>query len=115
MAKSEKDLETIITEILASSAPADSRRSPLNAVGRRPVTRHNTISSRPRKRRPPRNPLYTSLRLIILGLVILLVPLLFSVKKTPSPATAITGAIAPLRTVVVASTDPQPANVPRAC
>ena len=69
----------------------------------------------PRKRPTRRNPLYTSLRLIILGLVILLVPLLFSVKKPPSPATAITGAIAPLRTVVVASTDPQPANVPRAC
>jgi hypothetical protein len=101
MAKSEKDLETIITELLASSAPAGSRRKHLNAVGRRPANRHNTISSQPRKRRPPRNPLYTSLRLIIMGLVILLVPLLFSVKKIPPPKATITGALAHDPVVIV--------------
>jgi len=91
---SEKDLETIITEILASSAPRDRSRQHLKAGGRRPASRHNTFIARPRKRRSPRNPLYTSLRLIIMGLVILLVPLLFSVKKIPPPKSTITGALA---------------------
>jgi len=94
MSKSEKDLEAIITEILASSAPTGSRRKPVNAGDRRPASRHNTYIARPRKRRSSRNPLYTSLRLIIMGLVILLVPLLFSVQKIPPPKSTITGALA---------------------
>jgi len=75
---SEKDLEAIVTAILANSEPsADGGQ--YGKIGRRtPDIRRKTPIARPRKRRPLRNPLYTSLRVMMVGLVILLVPLLFS-------------------------------------
>ena len=99
MSESEKNLEAIITEILTNAAPAGSSRKHLNVGDRGPSNRHDSVILRPRKRRPPRNPLYTSLRLIIIGIVVLLVPLLFSVKKNPPPKSTITGAFAPDQTV----------------
>ena len=96
-----KDIETIIMEILASSQLiADSGNHPEDS-GLRPANRRQTFIARSRKRRRRKNPLYASLRLIILGLVILLVPLLFSVKKVPPPSSAITGAITPVQTAAV--------------
>lgn len=90
---SEKEIETIITEILASSQPIGNRGKYVNSSGQMQADRRQTLSERPRKRLAPRNPLYTSLRLIILGLVILLVPLLFSGKKVHPPSPTITGSI----------------------
>lgn len=98
---SEKDLEAIITEILANSRPSDPIVNQVPNSGREPVTRRPTFSARPRKRRAPRNPLYTSLRLIVLGLVLLLVPLMFSAKKVHPPRTSITGAVVPVQNVTV--------------
>ena len=92
---SAKDIETIVMEILANSQPIGNRAEDR---GQRLANRRQTFTVRPRKRRPKRNPLYASLRLIILGVVILLVPLLFSVKKVPPPSPAITGAIDTLTT-----------------
>ena len=89
----EKNLENIITEILDRSEPIVNGRKNVRAIGRMAADRRRTYSVRPRKRRPQRNPLLTSLRLIILGLVILLVPLLFSVKKAQPPSPMVTGAI----------------------
>ena len=102
---SAKNLETIITEILAGSAPRDSRRHHVNAGGPGPPDRPNAFIARTCKRRPQRNPLYTSLRLIILGLVILLVPLLFSGRKVQPPKSTVTGAIAPAQTVIAQLVD----------
>ena len=104
---SEKDIETIITEILASSQATVGRRKSIDAGGRKQPDRRPTYIPRPRRSRSPRNPLYTSLRLIILGVVILLVPLLFSVKKVPPSKSTITGAIAPDQTVIAQMVDAQ--------
>lgn len=75
---SEKDLEAIVTAILASSQPIADNGQYVKVGRRIPDIRRQTPIPRPRKRRTPRNPLYTSLRVMIVGLVILLVPLLFS-------------------------------------
>ncbi len=77
---SEKDLEAIVTEILANSEPSADGGQYVKIGRRMPdnIRRQPPIAARPRKRRPLRNPLYTSLRVMIVGLVILLVPLLFS-------------------------------------
>ena len=101
----EKDLETIITEILANSGPTVGSRKHINPSDRGPANQYNSVTVRPRKGRPQRNPIYTSLRLILLGLVILLVPLLFSVKKVQPPKSMITGAFAPDQTVIAQMTD----------
>lgn len=90
---SEKDLEAIITEILANSLPSDKIAHQVENSSRRPADRRLTAIARSRKRRTRRNPLYASLRLIILGLVILLVPLMFSAKKVHPPRSLITGAV----------------------
>ena len=101
----EKDLETIITEILANSGPTVGSRKYVNTGDRKSANRYNRVTVRPRKRRPQRNPIYTSLRLILLGLVILLVPLLFSVKKIQPPKSTITGVFAPDQTVIAQMVD----------
>jgi hypothetical protein len=75
---SEKDIEIIIAEILASSPPVGNTGNKDRNSDPRPANRNRNAIVRLRKRRPQRNPLYTSLRLIFMGLVILLVPLLFS-------------------------------------
>ena len=75
---SEKDLEAIVTEILESSHPYAASRQYGKVGGRMPGIRRQPPIASPRKRRPPRNPIYASLRVMIVGLVILLVPLLFS-------------------------------------
>jgi len=97
---SEKDLEALVTEILANTPPIADSGQYGKIGGQMPVSRRQNFSVRPRKRRPSRNPLYASLRLIILGLVLLLVPLLFAVKKTHPPGSMITGAIAPTQTTI---------------
>ena len=102
----EKDLEAIITEILASSKPILTGGKRVKAGDRMPVDPRPNFAVRRRKPRPPRNPLRTSLRLIVLGLVILLVPLLFAAKKVRPPA--ITGAVSALtlaQTAVAASAE----------
>jgi len=103
---SDRDLETIITEILASSEPIATSGSHLKAGDRKPVDTHLNLAVRRRKPRPPRNPLRTSLRLIVLGLVILLVPLLFAAKKAQPPSTTgAVDAIVPAPTAIVASAE----------
>jgi hypothetical protein len=103
---SPKDIETTITEILASATPALGRHKPSNSVDRKPSYQPNTFIARPRKRRPRRNPLYTSLRLIILGLVLLLVPLLFSGIRVQPPTPAITGSMGTLAPVPTTISQP---------
>lgn len=93
----EKELDAIILEILANSqASSDNRADQVGNSSRRPADRRVTFVARPRKRRTRRNPLYTSLRLIILGLVVLLVPLMFSAKKVHPPRSMLTGAVTPV-------------------
>ena len=75
---SEKNIETIIAEILASSPPVGNTGNYDRISDLRPTNRRRNTIVRLRQRRLQRNPLYTSLRLIFMGLVILLVPLLFS-------------------------------------
>ena len=85
----DKDLEAIITEVLESyqliknqegEAPTIVRGGKLgNFDNRRAMDRRAAFIVPRRKRRPSRNPLRTSLRLIFVGLVVLCVPLLFSV------------------------------------
>ena len=76
---SEKDLEAIVTAILANSLPSSDGGQYVKIGRRMPDNiRRKTPIARPRRRRPQRNPLYTSLRVMIVGLAILLVPLLFS-------------------------------------
>jgi hypothetical protein len=96
----DRDLETIITEILASSEPIVTSAKRLKAGDRMPVDPRLNFAARRRKPRPPRYPLRTSLRLIVLGLVILLVPLLFAAKKAPPPS--ITGAVDALAAELIA-------------
>lgn len=84
---SERDLEAIVVEILASSASAQNQPEAVAAnvqsgnsrsgTGRPAGDRRKAYVARPRQRRSLRNPLRTSLRVIFVGLVVLCVPLLF--------------------------------------
>jgi hypothetical protein len=86
---SERDLEAIISEILENAAVMTSRKRAVGpmvkggnggAAGRKMGgARGRPYVVRRREPRPQRKPLRNSLRLIFLGLVVLCIPLLFSV------------------------------------